>query len=110
MTNRLLTLIIAVPLAVILIVLCVANRAAVSIVLDPFNSENAALTYTAPLFLWLLGTLLCGIVIGGSVIWFTQRRYRKLARSRQAEVETLLARAKQAEARNLPAASSLKLS
>ncbi len=107
MTNRLLTLLIALPVAVILIVLSVANRGAVSITLDPFNPGNPALTYTAPLFLWVLGALLAGIIIGGLLIWFTQGRHRKLARKRKAEADALLTRAKQAEAKALPPASSL---
>lgn len=110
MTSRFLTLIIALPLAVILIVLSVANRGAVSVTLDPFNPGNPALTYTAPLFLWVLGALLFGIIIGGLLIWLTQGRHRKLARARKAEAEVLLNRAKQAEAKNLPSASPLKLS
>lgn len=110
MTKRLLTLIIAVPLAVILIVLSVANRHAVSVTLDPFAADNPALTYSAPLFLWIIIAFAFGIIIGGLLTWFTQRRYRKLARVLQADAEALLARAKQAEANNLPAASSLKLS
>lgn len=107
MTNRLLTLLIALPVAVILIVLSVANRGVVSITLDPFNPGNPALTYTAPLFLWVLGALLAGIIIGGLLIWFTQGRHRKLARKRKAEADALLTRAKQAEAKALPPASSL---
>jgi uncharacterized integral membrane protein len=107
MTNRLLTLLIALPVAVILIVLSVANRGAVSVTLDPFNPGNPALTYTAPLFLWVLGALLAGIIIGGLLIWFTQGRHRKLARNRKAEADALLTRAKQAEAKALPPASSL---
>lgn len=107
MTNRLLTLLIALPVAVILIVLSVANRGTVSVTLDPFNPGNPALTYTAPLFLWVLGALLAGIIIGGLLIWFTQGRHRKLARKRKAEADALLTRAKQAEAKALPPASSL---
>lgn len=107
MTNRLLTLLIALPVAVILIVLSVANRGAVSVTLDPFNPGNPALTYTAPLFLWVLGALLAGIIIGGLLIWFTQGRHRKLARKRKAEADALLTRAKQAEAKALPSAASL---
>lgn len=106
MTNRILTLIIALPLAVILIVLAVANRAAVSITLDPFNPGNPVLTYSAPLFLWLLGALLLGIILGGLLIWFRQRKYRKLVRQHKAEIQTLLGRAEQAETKNLPAAPS----
>ncbi|WP_439273190.1 lipopolysaccharide assembly protein LapA domain-containing protein [Pseudochrobactrum sp. HB0163] len=109
MTRRFLTLIIAVPLAVILIVLSVANRSAVSVTLDPFNPGNPALTYTAPLFIWVLGAFLAGIMIGGVLIWFTQGRHRKLARKRKAEAEALLNRARQAEAKNLPSSSSLSL-
>lgn len=107
MTNRFLTLIIALPLAVILILLSVANRSPVSITLDPLNPGNPALTYSAPLFLWVLGAFLFGIITGGLLIWFTQGRHRKLARKRKAEADALLTRAQQAEAKNLPSASAL---
>ncbi|RCS24885.1 DUF1049 domain-containing protein [Phyllobacterium salinisoli] len=89
MTNRLVTLVVFVPLAIVLIALSVANRHDVTVTLDPFNPGNPALSYTAPLFVWLFGTLITGLILGGLVTWFTQGKYRKLARTRKAEADRL---------------------
>lgn len=100
MTNRLITLIIAVPLAIILIALSVANRGIISLTLDPFNPGNPAMTYHAPFFMWLFGSLLIGIIIGAALTWFTQRHHRNAAKQRKAEADALLDRARKAEAQN----------
>ncbi|MBB2972141.1 LapA family protein [Mesorhizobium sp. RMAD-H1] len=89
MANRLVTIIVFVPLAIVLIALSVANRADVTVTLDPFNPGNPALSYSAPLFVWLFGMLIAGLVLGGVVTWFTQGKYRKLARTRKAEADRL---------------------
>lgn len=100
MTNRLITLIITVPLAIVLIVLSVANRGVISLTLDPFNPGNPAMSYHAPLFIWIFGSLLLGIIIGSALTWFSQRRHRKAAKQRKAETDALLDRARKAEAQN----------
>lgn len=89
MVNRIVLVVVFVPLAVILIALAVANREMVAFTLDPFNPGNPALTLTLPLFVMLLVTLALGVVIGGAVTWIKQGRYRKLARQRSAEAESL---------------------
>ncbi|RUV62497.1 MAG: DUF1049 domain-containing protein, partial [Mesorhizobium sp.] len=53
MFNRLMLIVVFVPLAVILIALAVANRDPVAFTLDPFNPGNPALTMTLPLFIFL---------------------------------------------------------
>lgn len=84
-TRRFIALIIFVPLAVILIALSVANRAAVSLTLDPFSTNNPSLTYSAPLFIWLFGALALGVILGAFATWLAQGRYRKSARRSQKE-------------------------
>ncbi len=88
-TRRLVTLIILVPLAVILIALSVANRMSVTVTFDPFNPGNPALSYTAPLFIWLFATLLVGLVIGGAVTWLAQGKHRKQVRIQKLELANL---------------------
>lgn len=100
--KRVISIIILVPLAVILIALSVANRETVAFTIDPFNPGNPALTYHAPLFLWLFGTLLVGVVIGSVVTWLTQGKHRRRERRYKKEASQLLERAESAEKRHLP--------
>ena len=89
MYNRILTVVIFIPLAVILIALAVANREMVAFTLDPFNPGNPALTLKLPLFVFLFLTLVIGLLVGSAATWFKQGRYRKLARQRGEEVRSL---------------------
>lgn len=83
MLNRFLTVVIFIPLAILLIALAVANRAAVAFTIDPFNPGNPGLTVSLPLFVLLFVTLMLGIVIGSLATWWRQGRYRKAARRSQ---------------------------
>lgn len=89
MFNRILLIVVFVPLAVILIALAVANRAPVAFTVDPFNPGNPALTLTLPLFIYLFLALAVGMIVGSFATWFRQGRYRKLARQRGMEAESL---------------------
>ena len=89
MFNRILLIVVFVPLAVVLIALAVANRAPVAFTLDPFNPGNPALTLTLPLFIYLFLALALGMLVGSFATWFRQGRYRKLARQRGVEAESL---------------------
>ena len=40
-----------------------------------------------PFYVYLIGTLLIGIVIGGAATWVTQARWRRTARRRAAEAQ-----------------------
>lgn len=83
MLNRFLTVVIFIPLAIMLIALAVANRAAVAFTIDPFNPGNPGLTVSLPLFVLLFVALMLGIVIGSLATWWRQGRYRKAARRSQ---------------------------
>jgi len=96
MVNRMVAVLILVPLAVVLIALAVANRGTTSFTLDPFNPGNPALTMQAPLFFLLFAALAIGLVLGSMVTWLRQGRYRKQARQRSIEVEAARASAARA--------------
>ncbi len=96
MLNRLFTVLITIPVAIVLIALSVANREAVQFSLDPFSADNPALTVTLPLFVLLFAALLIGLVVGGLATWLGQHRYRKAARASSREAKQL--REKQASA------------
>lgn len=78
--KRLLWALVGVPVAVLLIVLSVANRQPVTLRLDPFNDVNPAISFTLPFFMHLFAVLLAGMIIGGLVVWLGQSKYRKQAR------------------------------
>ena len=89
MINRVVAVLILVPIAIILIALSVANRGHALFTIDPFNPGNPALSYSAPLFVWLFAALIIGLVIGSLVTWSNQGKHRKLARQRKLETEML---------------------
>ncbi|MBY8917174.1 lipopolysaccharide assembly protein LapA domain-containing protein [Nitratireductor rhodophyticola] len=89
MANRIILVLVLVPLAVIIIALAVANRALVPFTIDPFNPGNPALTVHWPLFAYLFASVALGMVVGSLATWFRQGRYRRDARERRKEVDKL---------------------
>lgn len=90
MLNRFMLIVVFVPLAIILIALAVANRSPAAFTLDPFNPGNPALTVQLPLFFLLFAAVAVGIIIGSLATWFKQGRYRRLARQRGQQLQTLV--------------------
>ena len=80
MVLRFIKLVILIPVAVVLIVLSVANRHSVTLALNPFRPEDQVLSFSAPLFVVVLAALIVGVVLGSLVTWLAQGRYRKQAR------------------------------
>jgi uncharacterized integral membrane protein len=89
MYNRILLVVVFVPLAIVLVALAVANRELVPFTLDPFHPGNPALTIELPLFVFLFLALLVGLLVGSAATWLRQGRYRRLARDREKEVRSL---------------------
>jgi uncharacterized integral membrane protein len=89
MIRNFLAALILIPLAALIVLLAVANRAAVTISLDPFMAERPAVTVTQPLFVLVLATLIVGVMIGGIAAWLRQARWRRAARLAEGEVRTL---------------------
>jgi len=96
MLRRFVWILVAFPVAVLLLTLAVANRHGVRLVLDPFRSDEPVLYLVLPFYAYLFGVLLLGIAIGGLATWVAQARWRRTARRRAAE-----ARRWQAEADRL---------
>ena len=87
MLRRFVWILVAFPVAVLLVTLAVANRHGVRLVLDPFRSDEPVLFLVLPFYAYLFGVLLLGIVIGGLTVWLTQARWRRTARRRTAEAQ-----------------------
>jgi uncharacterized integral membrane protein len=78
--TRILKLVILIPIAVILIVLCVANRHGVTMAFNPFNADDKVLSLTLPFFVFLFIAVITGVLIGSLATWVTQSKHRKRAR------------------------------
>ena len=96
-------------LAIVIVMLAIANRHRVTLSIDPFSSEAPAFALTLPLFLVILLTLIAGAVIGGIAAWLEQSKWRRAARRTEAELkklraetDTLRARLTSAELAALP--------
>jgi uncharacterized integral membrane protein len=89
MLSRIFNVLILIPIAIVLIALSVANRQSVPVSLDVFNPGNPALTFDAPMFVWLFGAAAVGIIIGGVATWFSQGSHRRRERSLKRETEKL---------------------
>src|SRR5438874_816808 len=68
--------IVLIPLAILIVLLAVANRAGVTISLDPFSTEAPALVVKLPLFLVILAALIAGVDRIGRAVSRLQDRER----------------------------------
>jgi uncharacterized integral membrane protein len=87
MLRRFVQILVALPVAILLITLAVANRHGVRLVLDPFRPDEPVLSVVLPFYVYLFGALLIGILVGGLATWMTQARWRRTARRRAAEAQ-----------------------
>jgi uncharacterized integral membrane protein len=87
--RKFLNAVVLIPLAVIFVVFAVANRHMVTVSFDPFNSRDPALSFDAPLFAVIIMVAVLGVVAGGCVTWFGQRRWRRAARLHEAEARQM---------------------
>jgi uncharacterized integral membrane protein len=96
MFRRFFWIIVMIPLAIVLIALSVANRNVVPFTIDPFTPGNPALTFSAPLFMYLFASLAAGLILGSGITWLAQGRHRANVRRAAVEVASLR---KEAQAR-----------
>jgi len=85
MAKKIVNLLILLPLGVILIVFCVANRQSVTLAFNPFRPEDQVLAVSAPFFVFLVVALIAGMLIGSAATWFSQGKHRKRARTEAKE-------------------------
>jgi uncharacterized integral membrane protein len=85
MAKKIINLLILLPLGIVLIIFCVANRQSVTLALNPFRPEDQVLSLNAPLFVLLFVALIVGMVVGAAVTWFNQGKHRRRARSQSRE-------------------------
>lgn len=86
---HLLKAILLLPIALIFILLSVANRAPVPFSLDPFDRSAPELAFNIPLYALLLGALVLGVLIGGAGTWLAAGHHRRRGRASRREVSRL---------------------
>lgn len=82
-------LLLLVPIALVIVLFAVANRAPVRISLDPLSRDTPQFAVDLPLFAVVLIALAAGILIGGFASWLAQGKHRKAARHNRREAEAL---------------------
>lgn len=97
--RKLIAAVILIPLAILMVMFAVANRASVPVSLDPFSSTAPALTLHVPLFVLLLIALIVGVLAGGVAAWLRQSKWRRAARRLERELRTARAEAEEARRR-----------
>ena len=105
---RFLKALILLPVAILIVLLAVANRAPVTLSLDPFSQEAPEFAFQLPLFAVIFAAVMLGVVIGGTATWLAQGKNRKSRRqlrreTRQLRYETERLKAQTPSNTNLPA-------
>nr|WP_205789923.1 LapA family protein [Microvirga makkahensis] len=77
------------PIAILVVLLAVANRAPVTLSLDPFSQEAPEFATQLPLFAVIFAAVMVGVVIGGTASWLAQGRNRKSRRQLRRETRQL---------------------
>lgn len=88
MVKRILNWLVLAPIALIVVVMAVANRGPVAVSFDPFNRDNAAASVVLPLFALVFVCLIIGVIIGGVAVWLRQATHRRRARRAEADLAT----------------------
>jgi uncharacterized integral membrane protein len=85
MAKKIINLLILLPLGIILIVFCVANRQSVSLAFNPFRPDDQVLSLSAPFFVFIFIALIIGMLVGSAATWLSQGKHRKRARTEAKE-------------------------
>jgi uncharacterized metal-binding protein len=81
------------PIAIVVVLLAVANRAPVLVSFDPFSKGQPELSVTLPLFALILASVALGVVLGGIGSWLAASRQRRERRMSARELNRLKAEA-----------------
>ncbi|MCB1463986.1 MAG: DUF1049 domain-containing protein [Nitratireductor sp.] len=108
--KRILSIVLAVPVGIALIVASVANRQTVTLRLDPFNEADPALSLDLPFFAFLFAALLVGMIVGAVAVWLGQGKHRRSAKRERGEARKWRDEAEQSRKRADELAATLAAS
>lgn len=83
--KSLIRLFIVFPIAIVVVMLAVANRRTIPLSFNPLDPDNSATIIEVPIFWLVFACVAAGIVLGGMAVWFKQGRHRKAARANRRE-------------------------
>jgi uncharacterized integral membrane protein len=86
---RFLKALVLLPIAILVVLLAVANRAPVTLSLDPFSQGTPEFAVQVPLFAVIFAAVMLGVVIGGVASWLAQGKHRKSRRQLRRETRQL---------------------
>ena len=83
---RFLKALVLVPVAIVVVLLAVANREFVTLSFDPFSPEPV-FSLSVPLYALVFAAVALGILVGGVGSWLGQGRTRRRARDHRREAD-----------------------
>lgn len=86
---RFLKALILLPVAILVVLLAVANRAPVTLSLDPFSKDAPEFSTQVPLFAVIFAAVMVGVLIGGVATWLAQGKNRQSRRQLRRETRQL---------------------
>jgi hypothetical protein len=109
--GALLKWIVLLPVAVVAVLLAVANDQPVTVHLNPFDTADPVLRVELALYQFAFVLFALGALVGAAIAWGGQARHRRRARERERDAALWQARAERSERRTeappAPAAGSL---
>lgn len=102
---RFLKALVLLPVAILIVLLAVANRAPVTLSLDPFSREAPEIAAQLPLFAVIFAAVMVGVVIGGTATWLAQGKHRRARRQFRREVTQLRGETERLRTQSRPSSS-----
>ena len=99
---RFLKALLLLPVAILVVLLAVANRAPVRISLDPFSQDAPEFATQVPLYAVIFAAVMLGVVIGGTATWLTQGKHRRARRQYRREAQHLKTETERLRAQTAP--------
>lgn len=100
---RFLKALVLLPVAILVVLLAVANRAPVTLSLDPLSDAAPEFSTRLPLFAVIFAAVMVGVLIGGTATWLAQGKNRKSRRELRRETRQLRYEAERLKAQSAPA-------
>ena len=104
---RFLKALILLPIAILVVLLAVANRAPVTLSLDPFSQDAPEFATQLPLFAVIFAAVMLGVVIGGVANWLAQGKNRRAGRQSRREARQLRYETERLKTQSAPATTTL---
>ena len=89
--RKFLAIVILAPLAIIIVMIAVANREVIALSFDPFDPVQPVLTVRMPMFILIFVLVGIGVLVGGTAAWLRQSKWRARARRAEADARDLRA-------------------